>query len=91
MTESDIESYLRDKIRAMGGKCWKFVSPGTGGVPDRIVLLPNGKMFFVELKAPGKKLRPLQRKRKEELQALGFSVYVFDSKDEVDLLEVMLK
>jgi hypothetical protein len=91
MTESDIESYLRDKIRAMGGKCWKFISPGTGGVPDRIVLLPNGRMFFVELKAPGKTLRPLQRKRKEELQALGFSVYVFDSKDEVDLLEVMLR
>ncbi len=49
------------------------------GVPDRLVLLPKGKIYFVELKAPGKKLRPLQLKRKEQLESLGFKVYVIDS------------
>jgi hypothetical protein len=48
------------------------------GVPDRLVLLPNGKMAFVELKAPGKKMRSLQIKRKRQLEALGFSVYCID-------------
>ena len=48
------------------------------GVPDRIVLLPGGRIAFVELKAPGKNLRPLQLKRKRQLERLGFSVYVVD-------------
>lgn len=63
----------------MGGIALKFISPGMAGVPDRLVLLPKGKIFFVELKVPGKKLRPLQLKRKEQLESLGFKVYVIDS------------
>ena len=61
----------------------KFVSPGMNGVPDRIVLMPDGKMAFVELKAPGKKPRPLQLKRKRMLERLGFSVYVVDNIDQI--------
>ncbi|MGN7309247.1 VRR-NUC domain-containing protein, partial [Bacillus subtilis] len=60
MKESQIESYLRDKIKALGGIAYKFVSPGNSGVPDRMVLLPKGRTVFVELKAPGKKPTKLQ-------------------------------
>lgn len=61
----------------------KFVSPGMNGVPDRIVLMPDGKMAFVELKALGKKLRPLQLKRKRMLERLGFLVYVVDNIEQI--------
>ena len=61
----------------------KFVSPGLDGVPDRIVLLPNKTMAFVEVKAPGKKLRPLQEKRRRQLEALGFPVYVIDGAEQI--------
>ncbi|MTI71065.1 MAG: VRR-NUC domain-containing protein [Firmicutes bacterium] len=78
-SEKQIEKRLRKEIIKMGGLALKFVSPGIAGVPDRIILLPIGNALFVELKAPGKKLRPLQIKRKKELEALGFKVYVIDS------------
>ena len=61
----------------------KFVSPGLAGVPDRLILSPGGKAVFVEVKAPGEKLRPLQQKRKEQIEALGFPVYVLDSIDQI--------
>ena len=61
----------------------KFVSPGMNGVPDRIVLMPDGKMAFVELKAPGKKPRPLQLKRKRMFERLGFHVYVVDNIEQI--------
>ena len=73
-----IEQRLVEAVRKAGGLCPKFVSPGWDGVPDRIVLLPGGKMGFVELKAPGQKLRPLQRRRREQLERLGFRVFVID-------------
>lgn len=63
----------------------KFVSPGMAGIPDRLVLLPRGRIYFVELKAPGKNLRPLQLKRKRQLEALGFKVYVIDSYEKIQL------
>ena len=63
----------------------KFVSPGMAGIPDRLVLLPKGRIYFVELKAPGKALRPLQVKRKRQLEALGFKVYVIDSYEKIQL------
>jgi hypothetical protein len=68
----------------MGGIALKFVSPGMAGVPDRIVLLPKAKITFVELKAPGKKMRPLQIKRKSQLEELGFLVYCIDSLEAID-------
>lgn len=79
MKEKQIEEKLKKEIERIGGLSLKFTSPGMAGVPDRLVLLPKGKIFFVELKAPGKTLRPLQLKRKEQLENLGFKVYAIDS------------
>lgn len=83
MLESAIERKLVRAARKRGGLALKFVSPGTDGVPDRIVLLPHGKLAFVELKAPGKVMRPLQVRRKEQLVALGFSVYCVDGVEQI--------
>ena len=77
--ESKIENRLKKEIEKIGGKALKFVSPGTIGVPDRIVLLPHGKIIFVELKAPGKRLRAMQEFRAKELRTLGFDVRCIDS------------
>lgn len=82
MRETLVENKLIESVKKKGGLCWKFVSPGTNGVPDRVCLFPDGRIVFVETKAPGKVLRPLQRKRREELEALGFEVLVIDSKEE---------
>ena len=78
MRESKIETNLRNKVAKLGGLCFKFVSPGFTGVPDRQVLLPGGIFFYVELKAPGKSLSPRQRYVKRQLEILGFVVYVID-------------
>lgn len=83
MNEQAIEKRLKKEIELIGGKALKFVSPGLQGVPDRIVLLPKGKMVFVELKAPGEKPRPIQSLRIKELRKLGFDVRVLDSIDGV--------
>ena len=63
MRERDIELKLRDAVKAVGGLCWKFTSPGTSGVPDRIVLMPKGRIAFVETKAPGDVPRKIQLKK----------------------------
>ena len=78
MRENEVERQLSLAVKRMGGMAVKFVSPGLDGVPDRIVLLPGRKMAFVELKAPGKRLRVLQEKRKKQLEELGYPVYVID-------------
>ena len=83
MREKIIEEYLVKAIRLTGGRALKFVSPGFDGVPDRLLLFPNGRMAFAELKAPGKQLRPLQKRRKRQLEALGFRVYVIDNTDQI--------
>jgi hypothetical protein len=70
--ERDVEKKLIKSIEQAGGLCLKFVSPGNAGVPDRIVLLPGGKIRFVEVKAPGKKPTRLQEWWIARLQALGF-------------------
>lgn len=81
--ESRIERHLRVSVKKMGGMAVKFTSPGLDGVPDRIVLLPGRKIAFVELKAPGKKPRPLQEKRMRQLMSLGFPVYVIDGVEQI--------
>ena len=83
MTEKDVEQSLVNSVKMAGGLALKFVSPGVNGVPDRLILLPHGKIAFAELKAPGKKMRPLQIKRKRQLEQLGFSVYCIDGPEQI--------
>ncbi len=83
MREKTIEKKLREKTKAAGGIALKFISPGFDGIPDRIVLLPNAACAFVEVKAPGKKPRALQKKRHKLLRSLGFKVYVLDNAEQI--------
>ena len=83
MRERDIEEKLRKSVEAHGGVCWKFVSPGTAGVPDRIILMPMGRIAFVEVKAPGEVPRKLQLARHRLLRRLGFKVYVLDGIEQI--------
>ena len=76
--EKEIEQKLVKAVKALDGLCIKFTSPGMDGVPDRLVLMPKGKIAFIELKATGKKPRPLQIKRMEQLMKLGFPCFVLD-------------
>lgn len=79
MRERYIESKFCQAVKAKGGLALKFVSPGMVGVPDRIVLLPGGKVYFVELKAPGKKPSPKQVKIAAVFSKFGHEVRVIDS------------
>lgn len=83
MREKTIEAKLVKAVKLMGGLAPKFISPGFDGVPDHLVLLPGGKLAFIELKAPGKVLRPLQVRRKSQLESLGFSVYCIDGVEQI--------
>ena len=84
MRESKIERALVNAVRKQGGIAFKFTSQTMNGIPDRLVLLPGGQIGFVELKAPGKQLRLLQKKRKAQLEALGFPVFTVDRLDMID-------
>lgn len=84
MEEQAIERYLTNKVKQLGGKSFKFVSPGNAGVPDRIVIIPGGHIFFIELKAPGKKPRKLQQVVIKQLKKLGCNVLTIDSKEQVN-------
>lgn len=83
MREKQIEAKLTQASKMLGGIAPKFVSPGYDGMPDRIVLLPGGRMAFVEVKAPGKVTRPLQEARHRMLRKLGFKVYVLDDTGQI--------
>lgn len=91
MREKVIEQALVSAVKAQGGVCWKFISPGTAGVPDRIILMPMGRIAFVEVKAPGERPRKLQLARHHLLRRFGFKVYVLDSIDDIQKIikEVM--
>ena len=78
MTEKQIEQKLCLKVKALGGMAIKINSLSMSGLPDRLILLPEGKALFVELKAPGKKMRLIRVKRKRQLEKLGFLVYCID-------------
>ena len=83
MREKQIEQKLVRAVREAGGMCPKLISPGTDGMPDRLVLLPGCRIGFVEVKAPGKEPRPLQTQRHRQLRALGFPVFVLDNPEQV--------
>ena len=76
MLEKDIERYLTQEVKKRGGMCFKFVSPGNTGVPDRIVLVPGGKVVFVELKTATGRLQPIQRYMHREMRKRGAEVDV---------------
>ncbi|EGT3735408.1 MULTISPECIES: VRR-NUC domain-containing protein [Bacillota] len=83
MREKWIEQQLVKAVKDIGGIALKIVSPGFDGMPDRLILLPNRKAAFVEVKALGKSLRPLQEKRKRQLEALGFLVFCLDNIEQI--------
>lgn len=84
MRESVIEKHLTDRIKDLGGLAPKFKSPQRKNVPDRIVLMPGASIEFVELKATGEEPNDGQLREHERLRALGFTVLVIDSKEEID-------
>lgn len=86
LTEKQVEARLKKRISEIGGTALKFVSPGCSGVPDRIVLLPGGRIVFVELKKPGGTLSPLQVAMRNRLLKLGFSYCLIDSYEKVEEL-----
>lgn len=82
MREFEVENYLKKQIEKIGLRILKFESPGTAGVPDRIILLPDKQVMWVEVKRPKGKLRPLQVKRKEQWEEAGQEVRVVTTKKE---------
>ena len=83
MREKTLERKLVEAVKAMGGIAIKFISPGFDGMPDRLVLLPLGRIAFVEVKRHGEKPRPLQEARHGLLRRLGFAVYVLDDGEQI--------
>lgn len=91
ISEKKIEQKLVTETRKAGGLALKFVSPGFAGVPDRIVLMDGGRVAFVEVKAPGKRPRALQRSRHALLRRMGFRVFVLDDVDEIPRILAAVK
>lgn len=87
MLEKELEGLLREETRRKGGRCYKWTSPGNTGVPDRIVVLPKGKVGFVELKQEGKKPTRNQVLQLNRLLKLGCRVYLLDL--EADIKDVL--
>ena len=83
MREKIVEQHLVKAVKSSGGIAPKLVSPGFDGMPDRLVLLPGGKIGFVEVKAPGKEPRPLQVARHGLLRRLGFKGYILDDLEQI--------
>lgn len=76
MLEREIEKILVSEVKALGGRAYKFTSPGNDGVPDRMVCLPGGRICFVELKSEVGRLTPLQRTQITRLRELGQRVFI---------------
>lgn len=89
-TEKDIEKYLKKQITKIGALCYKFTSPGTRGVPDRIVIY-KGETVFIEMKRPGGTLRKDQQKMVKTFNQQGVKIFVLDTKMSVDHFVIKLK
>lgn len=81
--EQKTEKTLKQAVENAGGLCWKLTSPGTAGVPDRLIILPGGHIGFVETKAPGQTPRPLQVRRHNQLTQLGAKVFTLDNPNQI--------
>lgn len=86
MREKTLEHKFVMEVKSVGGLALKFTSPGFDGMPDRLVLLPKGKIAFVEVKAPGQKPRALQLARHKLLRRLGFKVYILDGEEQIEVI-----
>lgn len=84
MLERDIERHLVKVVREMGGEAYKFVSPSNRGVSDRVVVLPGGKIWFIEVKREGGKLSALQKLFADRMQSLGTNYACLWSKEDVN-------
>lgn len=83
MLERDIEKALVSAVKKAGGIAPKLTSPGTAGMPDRLIILPKGKVCFVELKAPGQQPRPIQLRQMARLTNLGCMVRTIDHPNQI--------
>ncbi len=86
MKEKILERRLVLAVKKAGGVCPKFVSPGLDGMPDRLILLPGGRIAFAEVKRHGEKPRPLQAARHGMLRRLGFAVYMLDDEAQIETI-----
>ncbi|CAB4157089.1 VRR-NUC domain containing protein [uncultured Caudovirales phage] len=84
MLEKHIEAHLVKRVREIGGVAYKFVSPAQRGVADRIVCLPGGQVWFVELKSEGGRLSPLQQVFAAEMRRMGQQYVCLWSKEQVN-------
>ena len=84
MLEKQIEAYLVKRVRELGGRAWKFTSPAQRGVADRLVVMPGGRVWFVEVKTLGGRLSPLQREFMDECKRLGANYKIVWEKADVD-------
>lgn len=91
MLEKDVEGYLRREIEKMGGLCLKFTSPGNAGVPDRIIILPGGRVWFAEIKTTGGRVRPLQKWWQKRLQKVGIRSLVIHNRVEAEVFITLLR
>lgn len=82
--EANLEAYLVRKVCDLGGKCMKFLSPGSAGMPDRLIVLPGGVIAFMELKRLGEVPGDLQAKRISDLHKLGANAYWASTREQVD-------
>lgn len=83
MLEREVEKILVREVRKAGGIAPKLTSPANAGMPDRLIILPQGKVYFIEVKAPGKKPRPLQLRQMDRLTQLGCMVRVIDHPNQI--------
>ena len=86
LSEKSIEHYLVNRVKMIGGECLKYYNPHAVGYPDRIVLLPGGRVVWVELKSYGEQPRAIQRQRIDRLRQLGQEVHICDSRQAVDAI-----
>ena len=90
MLEKELEKNLVDRVKKLGGKAFKFVSPGNAGVPDRLAILPGNKVGFAEIKRPGGKTTILQERQIRFIRSLDCFVMVVDSEEKIDeFIEVL--
>ena len=84
VSEKAIERYLVQLVKKLGGVCLKYSNPGAVGYPDRVALMPGGRCLWFELKSKGRHVTKVQAIRKGQLESIGHTVYVCDSKQSID-------